>query len=342
MSKKKKIRYDRLVLVILLFILVVFLLVKAVSIFKAHLTVNNSESSVEVSSVINDSDSEDSNEELSSLDSVPDQENNEVYQKNKETLLEGMIEIPELDELLKCADFNFDLLPRYLLEIRNNNTDYQEAVRLVNENKDYIPSDQLDMSSYYTGDILIENPSSLTACVNKVYTLSSDYEPDDLVYLEEGYYGNYQPLRKEAAGAFMSLSIDAQNLGYSRIVAYSNYRSYETQKGIYERYVSNDGAALADTYSARAGHSEHQTGLVSDIAKVGDIYTSFDEYEGYQWALENAHKYGLIQRFPENKEYITGYVFESWHFRYVGIEAATIMDEHNWTLDEYALIFGYE
>ena len=114
----------------------------------------------------------------------------------------------------------------------------------------------------------------------------------------------------------------------------SGYRSYWDQKSIYNNYVSRDGQANADTYSARPGHSEHQTGLAFDLNTIDDSFSN--TYEG-KWVHDNCYRFGLILRYPKGKENITGYIYESWHLRYVGNELASkLYNGGDWiTLEEY-------
>ena len=115
----------------------------------------------------------------------------------------------------------------------------------------------------------------------------------------------------------------------------SGFRSYDTQKKLYDNYVERDGKISADTYSARPGHSEHQSGLACDINDV--INSSFNNSPEAKWAAKNAYKYGLILRYPKDKSDETGYKYESWHFRYVGVELATkLYNNGDWiTLEDY-------
>ncbi len=248
--------------------------------------------------------------------------------------------IPELGELVTTKDFNLDLLPRYLLAIRTRGKGVGESVGWVNNNEDYIPASELNWGSFYHDTIAVEDQASLTALVNKQYYLSSDYYPNDLVDLPSMYDGtNNMDMRAPAAEAFYKLSDASVEAGYDRIRAQSNFRSYALQESLYNRYVTQYGSTeVADRESARPGYSEHQTGLVSDVTGPQGML-NFDKYAGYQWTLEHLHEFGFIQRYPENKEYITGYMFESWHMRFVGIEPATIMYQHGWTLEEYKLLF---
>ena len=263
-----------------------------------------------------------------------------VSEEDRETLY-AMKYIENLGAYYTQDGFNYDLLPRYIIAVEQNGRSIAEAVSLVNENGDYIPDAQLDWSAMYNKDTeeAVSDPDNLLVLVNKQHYLSEEYEPADLVYLPEGYYGNYHPMRKEAADALVEMSNAAVAMGYAKIYGQSNYRSYAKQVTLYNNYVSKNGVAAADRYSARAGYSEHQTGLVADLGGGVFDMLDFEYYSGYKWTVENAYKYGFIQRYPEGKEFITGYEFESWHFRYVGIDAATVMHEHNWTLEEYLTLF---
>ena len=113
----------------------------------------------------------------------------------------------------------------------------------------------------------------------------------------------------------------------------SGYRSYSRQQTLYNNYVKRDGKKEADRYSARAGHSEHQTGLAFD---VNSLEQSFGETKAGKWLSDNCYKYGFILRYPKGKEDITGYMYEPWHFRYLGTKAAELYNNGNWiTLEEY-------
>ena len=130
---------------------------------------------------------------------------------------------------------------------------------------------------------------------------------------------------------------DAKENGFN-IVAVSTYRSYEYQEKLYNNYVNDKGKYYADMCSARAGHSEHQTGLAVDIADLSLDYDNFEYTKEFIWVKENAHKYGFIMRYPKAKFHITGFKYEPWHYRYVGIEIATYIYENNLTLEEYKKI----
>ena len=118
----------------------------------------------------------------------------------------------------------------------------------------------------------------------------------------------------------------------------SGYRSYATQQSLYSNYVAQDGQAKADTYSARPGYSEHQTGLTMDFSPIAD---SFGQSKQFTWLMANAFKFGFVLRYPADKVAITGYMSEPWHWRYVGVAAATEMhDKGITTLEEFYNVPG--
>ena len=157
--------------------------------------------------------------------------------------------------------------------------------------------------------------------VNKKHGLSKDYNPGE---------------NPTAKAAFIRLRDDMINQGLNVGRSYSGFRSYDYQKTLYDNYVSRDGQAAADRYSARPGYSEHQTGLVFDLTdKSGNL---LEDSRASQWLKDNAHNYGFIVRFQAGKEASTGYMPEAWHIRYVGKEAKDIHDS-GLSLEEY---FGIE
>lgn len=229
-----------------------------------------------------------------------------------------------LDRYIKY-DF-IDTKSVYDTTILKEKYNYEDTVTYVNA---YLDKD------YYSNDIPLskDKASKLDVIVNKYYKLDKDYEPEDLTVINSKFASGTQKLRKEAADKFEEMASDMlkENL---KIYAGSTYRSYSYQEGLYNRYVKKDGFKEAETYSARAGYSEHQLGLAVDIVNGKWNYLSEGDKE-YTWLINNSYKYGFILRYPHESEYITGYVFEDWHFRYLGIELATKVYESKLTYDEY-------
>lgn len=215
-------------------------------------------------------------------------------------------------------------LERYLKYYKeNSDLLLSKVVSDVNSNLDRVKYEDV-IETDLSKDILV--------LVNKYYYLPRGYNPSDLVTLTSKYNsGVNSMMRKEAAEAFMEMS-DAATLDNVTIKNASAFRSYEYQVNLYDKYVEKDGKKAADTYSARPGHSEHQTGLCTDINQID---SGFEGTDAFRWLDKNAYKYGFIIRFPKDKEDITGYSYESWHWRYVGKEAAKVIKEENLTLEEY-------
>ena len=187
---------------------------------------------------------------------------------------------------------------------------------------------------FYKNIKLIENPNNFHVLVNKNNKLPAIYIPDDLEKLPNDVSYDNKFLRKKAAIAFIKLSRDASLLGY-KIIAVSTYRSYEYQKSLFDSYVLEKGLKYALYCSAKAGHSEHQTGLAVDVMGENLDYNLFEETKEFIFMKDNAHKYGFILRYPKFKKHITGFKYEPWHYRYVGKKLATYLYENNLTLEEY-------
>lgn len=176
----------------------------------------------------------------------------------------------------------------------------------------------------YYGVTYIDN----VIIANKTYSLPSNFVPNNLVTIN-----GYIRIVDYVKDAYNELKSDSSVLGLN-IYASSGYRSYSDQKYIYDNYVRIDGTEKADTYSARAGYSEHQTGLAIDLNTVD---MSFDGTSESNWLKDNCWKYGFIIRYPKDKENITGYMYEPWHIRYVGKELARVLyNNGSWlSLEEY-------
>lgn len=216
-------------------------------------------------------------------------------------------------------------IKRYL-NYYNNNKDIpiDKTVSIVNTKSDY---------EYYTNTIKTDVTKNNLMLVNKFYYLGSNYIPDNLVTIESKYGYKYK-LQKDAYEHYKAMWESASEESLS-LFATSPYRSYSTQDYLYNNYVKNYGKAEAERFSARAGYSEHQTGLAIDIVKKGGTFGEFEYTMEYRWLLENAHKFGFIMRYPNGKEDLTGYMFESWHYRYVGVDVATKIFSLGITFDEY-------
>ncbi len=232
----------------------------------------------------------------------------------------------EDNEFSKLAYYKSENLDRYkAYQISNPDFSIEDIVTRVNLNLD---------KEYYTDTLPAINLNTNYLLVNKFYYLDSNYIPENLELLDSSYAKNGIYLVKEAKDNIERLINDAKNDGMS-IRVISAYRSYTYQENLYNNYVKNDGVEMADTYSARPGYSEHQTGLVVDVTRAYDNFNNFENTDEYNWMLENAANYGFILRYPKDKEAITTYSFEAWHYRYVGVELAQKIKASNLTFDEY-------
>ena len=168
--------------------------------------------------------------------------------------------------------------------------------------------------------------------VNKTYSLPKDFRPTD-PYSNTDKDWAIEMIDKTATNAFKSMQSDAQAIGLNIYIA-SGFRGYNSQERIYNSYVAKDGRDAADTYSARPGYSEHQSGLCFDLNSVNDSFAATNEGK---WVNDNAHLYGFVIRFPKGKEDKTGYQYESWHLRYVGKDLAKkLYNNGDWiSLEEY-------
>lgn len=186
--------------------------------------------------------------------------------------------------------------------------------------------------------------NSLLLVANKSHKLPDGYEPSDLVDVNTvGGHGTIAPyMRQEAAEAVGRMTAAASEDGVYLQFS-SAYRSESYQSQLYNGYVSQYGVERADRISSRPGYSDHQTGLALDFVENGaaDFNAAFENTASGKWLYEHAHEYGFIMRYPKDKEAITGYNYEPWHFRYIGVEYATKIYEVDpfYSFEEY---FGVE
>ncbi len=225
----------------------------------------------------------------------------------------------------KISYFDYKAVDKYI--------DYLNRYPDLNKDKIVLNVNMNLDRAFYTGIKEVESLEIDKLLVNKYYSLGN-YTPSDLVYLSNSYSNNGLMLRTEVKNAFETLAKDAKAKGLT-IKAMSGYRSYGAQQTVYNNYVKRSGQRSADTYSARAGHSEHQTGLTLDVYNGQAVFTSFKNTKEYLWMKDNAHKYGFIQRYLAGKEKISGFVAEEWHYRYLGVEMATQVYESSLSYDEY-------
>ena len=239
---------------------------------------------------------------------------------------------------IQAKYFLFKNLDEYLTQVVTQDQDffkykgvdgynYDDIVAIVNihaENEFYTKSEEADVSK----DTLM--------LVNKYFKLDNKYEPTDLVDIPITYrYDGEKKIRQEVYDAFLEMWTAAKAEGIYLLVD-SGYRSYDKQDKVYKQYQNQKGTKFADGIAARPGFSEHQTGLVLDIySKECYEQSKFKDSKTYAWLIDNCYKYGFILRYPEGKEKLTGYKYESWHYRYLGKEIAKKVQDSGLTYDEY-------
>lgn len=249
-----------------------------------------------------------------------------IPSKKEETKNNNQEVKEEKNKYEKLSYYKKENKKRYIAYEKENSTlTLEQIVTYVNIGLD---------NPYYTNTKPADNLNTNLLLVNKYNYLTEDYVPSNLENISTTYARSGMQLVKEAKEAFETLSENAKKEGMN-VIAMSSYRSYDYQVNLYNNYVAQDGKEAADKYSARPGYSEHQTGLAVDVYNLNLPYTSFEETEEFTWMQENAYKYGFILRFPKDKVDITGYQYESWHYRYVGKKVAKEIKDNNLTLEEY-------
>ncbi|OME87256.1 peptidase M15 [Paenibacillus sp. FSL A5-0031] len=191
------------------------------------------------------------------------------------------------------------------------------------------------------GMVVIAKPEDIAVLVNKQHKLPEEYNPTDLVYPDVRFIFaekiEKRMMRQDAATALEKLFAAAEEDNI-QLAGVSAYRSHKTQTTLFDRYVKRDGLEKARTYSALPGTSEHETGLAIDVSGSDGKCAAADcfaDTKEAQWLEKYAHEYGFIIRYLEGKEKITGYQYEPWHLRYVGVDVATEMAKSGEVLEEY-------
>lgn len=255
-----------------------------------------------------------------------------VFKDNlEEEVMEALITSKKDSTIIKLINQKYFIKSNYekykaYLNIRPE-TKLEDAIAIVNvnANQNWYDEKLIKETDTSKGDLIL---------VNKFNSLTKDFNPDDIVTISTRYAYDNNRIRAHVNDAFVKMAKDAKKEDLT-LIASSSFRPYESQEIIYNRSVANNGVEITDKTSARPGHSEHQTGLAIDILTYNITLSKFETTEEYYWLQENAHKYGFIMRYPKDKEYLTGYSHESWHYRYLGVETATKVYNEGITYDEY-------
>ncbi|MBR3199588.1 MAG: M15 family metallopeptidase [Bacilli bacterium] len=208
---------------------------------------------------------------------------------------------------------------------KSNSINYKDVIAKVNTKTNY---------DFYTHTLETDMDKGYGILVNKYYYLPDKYEPKDIVSMSNSYAYPNNSIKEKVYEAFKEMSKKAKEDGITLIVN-SSYRDYNSQKRIYEQYEDKKGQKYADSVAARPNFSEHQTGLALDIFTPGAGMKNFEGTDAFKWLSKNAYKYGFILRYPKDKESITGYDYEAWHYRYLGKDLATKVFNSGLTFDEY-------
>lgn len=251
------------------------------------------------------------------LKKLKDEQLEEILKKKHNKLFDDFVSqkyfiFNNLDKYIEYYTDNSDLEPKYVVSVINvkANIDQYEDVEKTNINKNNL------------------------MLVNKHNYLTKEYKPNDLVKVSLQYCYGENEIKKEVMDQFLKMYNDAK-LEDLYLIITSAFREYEFQETLWNRYANSQGEAWADSVAARPGYSEHQTGLALDIVTYSSNMNEFENTDEFKWLDKNAHKYGFILRYPDGKEDITGYSYESWHYRYVGVKDATKIKKLGITFDEY-------
>ena len=200
-----------------------------------------------------------------------------------------------------------------------------KVVALINTNRD---------NPFYENTRPTDMSKNELILVNKYNYLAEDYVPENLVKISSSYAYANNNIKEEVLEAFIEMASASKEEDIVLIIN-SSYRSFKDQDTIWKTRKASSGTEKADQYAARAGFSEHQSGLSIDIAQFNSSEEDFENTPAFSWLQNNAHKYGFILRFKKDAEDITGYSYESWHYRYVGKEVAEKVFNEDITYDEY-------
>ena len=273
--------------------------------------------------------------------------NEYIYQENLLDLNYTIDEIKLIESKIKDEDVRtkllekkYDNLSKFLSSPYFNLNNIERYESYYQKNQNYT-SDEVVMNveigldkDFYTDINEITDYKDVTTLVNKYNKLPDDVNFDDLVTIDKSYSnGDNKQLRKVAYDALVQMINAAKNDNIKLFVV-SAYRTKQTQESLFNNSVKKNGVNHALLYSAKSGHSEHQLGLAVDLNSVSD---SFENTKEAKWLKDNAYKYGFILRYPKNKEYITGYGYEPWHYRYLGIDISTKIYQENITYEEYVV-----
>ena len=228
----------------------------------------------------------------------------------------------QIDDIIKEKYYLNKNLEKYIEYKKNNeNKNLSDVIAIINTNADKEEYKEPKKADIEKKELML---------VNKYNYLEENYTPENVKPISPMYAYDENNAPEEIMEHYKEMFYAAKNEGIDLIIS-SSYRSYKEQKETYEFYEQIKGDDVKD-YASLPGFSEHQTGLAFDILTLGVMTDDFDKTDEYKWLINNSYKYGFILRYPKDKEYITKFDYESWHYRYVGIEAAKVIHDENITL----------
>ena len=232
----------------------------------------------------------------------------------------------DLVELVKEKYFIAENMARYLeFKEKNRTRSTTDIIAMVNVNADRV---------WYSSPKETNLTMDYRMLVNKFNFLPEDYKPNDIVGIPLQYAYQGHSIRQQVLDAFIKMWRVTNDLDLRMVIDFS-FRSFEDQERRFETLVSNHGRSRADELGVRPGFSEQQSGLAIGIVRLNTPTAEFEQTEEFAWLQKNAYRYGFILRYPKGKEHITGFRYESSHFRYVGRDLAKRIHEAGITFDEY-------
>ena len=307
--KKVKIRYDRIIILVLIICLIVFLILGIKHIMYTHTY------------------------EYKLLNKGYDKDTIKYFETLENDKKDYILSIDyneNLINILKEKYFMWKNIDKYI-SYYNENKDktMEDVIAIVNVKANY---------DWYDSNIVKETDTSLNEAllVNKFNYLPNNYSDNlDIVDIKNWYAFGERKIIKTVYEKYIEMYNDAKKEGLNLVIS-SAYRTNSEQERLYNERKDTKGLEYADNYAARPLYSEHETGLALDIfTPEYPTIESFENSNEYKWLIENSYKYGFVLRYPKDKEYLTGYKYESWHFRYLGVDLATKVYESELTYDEY-------
>lgn len=241
-------------------------------------------------------------------------------------ILEEENKIDYLDEIISQKYYMKKNITEYLTYYEENDKlSFEDLIAVVNVGA---------TKEWYADTQITDTSKGYLILTNKFNLLPKDFNAGEIKNFSSTYAYGTVSAESECYLAFINMANVARKEGITLVLT-SGYRTNAKQESLYNSYLQTYGRAYADAYAARPGASEHETGLALDVFSPGSTTDMFHTTKAYEWLSLHAQEYGFILRYPENKEHITGYSPESWHYRYVGIDMAKKIKEEGITYDEY-------